>query len=100
MGIWAAELGAERIGVHDHFFEELGGSSLSVVKVAARMREALGREVPVTWLFEHPTVHGLAERLGREGAPPPAPGGGGRSTQERAQGRNQALERLGRRKKG
>ncbi|HEX2570779.1 MAG TPA: amino acid adenylation domain-containing protein, partial [Polyangia bacterium] len=99
VGIWAAELGAERIGVHDHFFEELGGSSLSVVKVAARMREALGREVPVTWLFEHPTVHALAERLGREGAPPPAPGGRGRGTQERAQGRNQALERLGRRKK-
>ena len=99
VGIWAAELGADRVGVHDHFFEELGGSSLSVVKVAARLREELGREVPVTWLFEHPTVHGLAERLGREGASPPAPAGGGRSTQARAQGRNQALERLGRRKK-
>ncbi|WP_415835330.1 non-ribosomal peptide synthase/polyketide synthase, partial [Corallococcus soli] len=66
--VWARELGAQRIGVHDHFFEDLGGTSLTVVRVANRLREALQRDVPVVWLFEHPTVHALAERLEREGA--------------------------------
>ncbi|MFP2932073.1 amino acid adenylation domain-containing protein, partial [Pyxidicoccus sp. 3LG] len=64
--LYAQELGAERIGVHDHLFEDLGGTSLSVVRIAARLREELKRDVPVVWLFEHPTVHGLAQRLDRE----------------------------------
>ncbi|WNG57420.1 amino acid adenylation domain-containing protein [Archangium gephyra] len=54
VSIWSQELGIEDVGVDDHFFEKLGGTSLSVVKVASRMREELGREVQVTWLFEHP----------------------------------------------
>ncbi|TNV64185.1 non-ribosomal peptide synthase/polyketide synthase, partial [Corallococcus exiguus] len=67
--IWARELGARSVGVHDHFFEDLGGTSLTVVRVASRLHEALQRDVPVVWLFEHPTVHGLARRLEREGLP-------------------------------
>ncbi|RKG75429.1 amino acid adenylation domain-containing protein, partial [Corallococcus exercitus] len=65
--VWARELGARSVGVHDHFFEDLGGTSLTVVRVASRLHEALQRDVPVVWLFEHPTVHGLARRLEREG---------------------------------
>ncbi|WP_415835441.1 amino acid adenylation domain-containing protein, partial [Corallococcus soli] len=64
--LWARELGLERVGVHDHFFEDLAGTSLSVVRVSARLREELKHELPVVWLFEHPTVHGLAQRLERE----------------------------------
>ncbi|RKI15449.1 amino acid adenylation domain-containing protein, partial [Corallococcus praedator] len=64
--IWARELGLERVGVHDHFFEDLAGTSLSVVRVSTRLREELKHELPVVWLFEHPTVHGLALRLERE----------------------------------
>ncbi|RKI05864.1 amino acid adenylation domain-containing protein, partial [Corallococcus praedator] len=71
--IWARELGARRIGVHDHFFEDLGGTSLTVVRVSHRLREALQRDVPVVWLFEHPTVHALAQRLEREGTKAVAP---------------------------
>ncbi|REG14281.1 non-ribosomal peptide synthase protein (TIGR01720 family)/amino acid adenylation domain-containing protein/natural product biosynthesis luciferase-like monooxygenase protein, partial [Archangium gephyra] len=73
VSIWAQELGLEEVGVDDHFFEKLGGTSLSVIKVAARMREVLGREVQMTWLFEHPTISDLARRLD-EGTPQaPAP---------------------------
>ncbi|RKI65092.1 amino acid adenylation domain-containing protein, partial [Corallococcus sp. AB049A] len=68
--VWARELGARSVGVHDHFFEDLGGTSLTVVRVASRLHEALRRDVPVVWLFEHPTVHGLARRLEREGLTP------------------------------
>ncbi|WP_244237973.1 non-ribosomal peptide synthase/polyketide synthase, partial [Corallococcus terminator] len=66
--VWARELEARRVGVHDHFFEDLGGTSLTVVRVAHRLRETLQRDVPVVWLFEHPTVHALAQRLEREDA--------------------------------
>ncbi|RKG75241.1 non-ribosomal peptide synthetase/type I polyketide synthase, partial [Corallococcus terminator] len=64
--LWARELGLERVGVHDHFFDDLAGTSLSVVRVSTRLREELKHELPVVWLFEHPTVHGLAQRLERE----------------------------------
>ncbi|RYZ40222.1 MAG: amino acid adenylation domain-containing protein, partial [Myxococcaceae bacterium] len=64
--VWARELGADRVGAHDHLFDDLGGTSLSVVRIAARLREELGRDVPVVWLFEHPTVEALAWRLERE----------------------------------
>ncbi|MBZ4422888.1 non-ribosomal peptide synthase/polyketide synthase [Myxococcus sp. RHST-1-4] len=64
--VWARALGVTRVGLHDHFFDDLGGSSLLVVKASTQLREALGREVPVTHFFEHPTVHALAARLERE----------------------------------
>ncbi|RKH92150.1 amino acid adenylation domain-containing protein, partial [Corallococcus praedator] len=64
--VWARELGADRVGVHDHLFDDLGGTSLSVVRIAARLREELQRDVPVVWLFEHPTVNDLVRRMERE----------------------------------
>ncbi|WNG56867.1 amino acid adenylation domain-containing protein [Archangium gephyra] len=71
VSILSRELGIDDVGVDDHFFEKLGGTSLSVIKIATRMREELGREVPVTLLFEHPTVSDLARRL--EAGTPQAP---------------------------
>nr|WP_223759268.1 non-ribosomal peptide synthase/polyketide synthase [Myxococcus sp. RHSTA-1-4] len=74
--VWARALQVPRVGLHDHFFDDLGGSSLLVVKAGTHLREALGREVPVTHFFEHPTVFSLAARLEREQrseqAPPPS----------------------------
>ncbi|MGZ3461711.1 MAG: beta-ketoacyl synthase N-terminal-like domain-containing protein, partial [Archangium sp.] len=91
VALWSRVLGAERIGVHDHFFQELGGTSLSAVKVVTRMREELQREIPVTWLFEHSTIHALARRLAPEA--PPAPAHRDQPPQARAQGRRQFHER-------
>ncbi|KFA87941.1 beta-ketoacyl synthase N-terminal-like domain-containing protein, partial [Archangium violaceum] len=86
VSIWSRELDVEHVGVDDHFFEKLGGTSLSVIKVAARMREELGRDVQVTWLFEHPTISDLAARMDSGNAPAPAP---------REQQETQAAERSG-----
>jgi len=64
--VWASVLGVAEVGVRDHFFDELGGSSLLVAKVTSELGDRLGVEVPVTHLFEHPTVEALARRLGRD----------------------------------
>ncbi len=59
-------LGVSPVGIDDGFFD-LGGNSLSATRVLARLGERLGRRVPVRLLFEAPTVHGLAARLGEAG---------------------------------
>jgi len=72
-GIWGEVLHLERVGVHANFFD-LGGHSLTLAKVQARIRETLGREVPVVDLFRFPTVASLAHHLASgTAAPAPAP---------------------------
>jgi amino acid adenylation domain-containing protein len=61
---WAEALGVDRIGATDGFFA-LGGHSLRAVRIVARIDETLGVRLPVSALFESPTVRGLAERVAR-----------------------------------
>ncbi|ELB87966.1 non-ribosomal peptide synthetase, partial [Rhodococcus wratislaviensis IFP 2016] len=55
-------LGSVRVGVHDNFFD-LGGNSLSVTRVAARLGELSGTGLSVRDVFTAPTVAELALRL-------------------------------------
>ncbi|WP_231976791.1 non-ribosomal peptide synthase/polyketide synthase [Mycobacterium sp. E740] len=62
-GIYAQVLGLERVGVDESFFE-LGGDSLSAMRVIAAVNKALNASVAVRALFEAPTVAQLASRVG------------------------------------
>ena len=61
---WAEVLGVERVGATDGFFA-MGGHSLRAVRIITRIDELLGVRLPVSALFESPTVRGLAERVAR-----------------------------------
>jgi acyl-CoA synthetase (AMP-forming)/AMP-acid ligase II/acyl carrier protein len=62
LGVWREVLGRDDIGVADDFFE-LGGHSLAAAQVAARLSETFARDVPVTAVFDAPTVAELAATL-------------------------------------
>ena len=56
----------EKAGLHDNFFD-LGGNSLLVVQAQARLREALGVDLPVVKLFQYPTISSITGFLDGRG---------------------------------
>ena len=61
-GIWQDVLSVPRVGVDDNFFDR-GGHSLLVVQVLAKLREATGKNLPITDMFRFPTVRSLSRYL-------------------------------------
>ena len=53
--LWSEVLGVDGIGVNDSFFA-LGGHSLLVTKMLARVRDAIGVDVPLRRAYEAPTI--------------------------------------------
>ncbi|GBG35928.1 hypothetical protein NJB14197_41400 [Mycobacterium montefiorense] len=64
-GIYAQVLGIERVGVEDSFFD-LGGDSLSAMRVIATINAALDVHLAVRTMFYAPSVRSLTEQLSRQ----------------------------------
>jgi amino acid adenylation domain-containing protein len=69
--IWRQVLGTPQIGVGDNFFD-LGGDSILLATVHLKMQEKLKVEVPITDLFEFPTVRSLGRHLGANSSERPS----------------------------
>jgi amino acid adenylation domain-containing protein len=58
-GVWQEELGVERVGAGDSFFE-LGGTSLTAMQVMVRLCREFDIDLPLATVFTHPTLGELA----------------------------------------
>ena len=68
-GIYAQVLGVERVGVDDSFFD-LGGDSLSAMRLIAAINTGLDIDLAVRTVFEAPSVRSLSQQLGKTHAQP------------------------------
>ena len=65
--IYQEVLNVDKVGIDDDFFD-LGGNSLKLAEVHARLEQLTGRRFSVAELFLNTTVRELAEFLGRNAA--------------------------------
>jgi thioesterase domain-containing protein/acyl carrier protein len=69
---WQSLLGMERVGVDDNFFD-LGGHSLIAVRLFRMIKSQWGVDLPMSVLFEAPTIAECAERIGVTAVEPAKP---------------------------
>ena len=67
--VWQEVLQIKKVGIYDHFFE-IGGHSLLIAQVQSKLQDSLGQQITMVELFEHPTIHALAEHLSDKKAKP------------------------------
>jgi len=60
--IWQEVLGLDRIGPDEDLFD-LGGHSLTITQIIARMRDRLGIDLPLDLLFDNPTINGVLDAI-------------------------------------
>lgn len=60
--VWATVLGFDQVGVDDNFFE-LGGNSLLALKTISLLRSAHHIDIPITKLYQYPTISQLNQFL-------------------------------------
>ncbi|MBH1934189.1 amino acid adenylation domain-containing protein [Streptomyces sp. AV19] len=70
--VWREVLRLDRVGVEDNFFE-VGGDSLLLMRVMARLRDRTPEPLTRVEMFMYPTIRALARRLAPPGAPRPGP---------------------------
>lgn len=86
---WEQVLGRTGIAGTDSFFD-IGGTSVMMARVQRRLRADLGREIPITLLFQHHTIQQLAAQLGGDA---PKTGSPARGASDRAALQREALAR-------
>ncbi|OQY54262.1 MAG: hypothetical protein B6247_12250 [Candidatus Parabeggiatoa sp. nov. 2] len=63
--VWQEVLHIDNIGIYDNFFD-LGGHSLLVPQIKAKLQEKLGCDIPMVELFEYSTIHALGQHLSQK----------------------------------
>ena len=63
--IWEENLNISNINIYDNFFE-MGGHSISAIKVMLEIEKQTGIKIPLSSLFEHSTVEKFAKLLQKE----------------------------------
>ncbi len=96
--IWREVLQAEVVAFDENFFD-IGGSSILLMAVRARVHALLGRQFPISSFFEFSTVRSFANYLlaltpGTVSPPPAAESPAMRSTQEQGQKQRDAFARM------
>jgi len=88
-GIWQELFDNPRVSLEANFFD-LGGHSLLLLQAHRKLQQALGRNLPIVTLLQHPTVRTLSRQL--------AGNGGSRLTaqavNERARRQQEAMSRM------
>ncbi|MGP3964119.1 non-ribosomal peptide synthetase [Nonomuraea sp. 3N208] len=64
---WQAALGVSALDWDQSFFDA-GGHSLLMAKIQHHLEQSLGRRIPLTTLYAHPTIRTLAQWLADEAA--------------------------------
>ncbi|RKZ52372.1 MAG: non-ribosomal peptide synthetase, partial [Candidatus Parabeggiatoa sp. nov. 3] len=60
--VWQEVLHVDKVGIYDNFFD-LGGHSLLIIQIQAKLQKAFAKQISVVELFEHPTIHALAQHF-------------------------------------
>jgi tyrocidine synthetase-3 len=60
--VWKEILKLEKVGIHDKFFD-IGGTSMDVIKVNARIKKEFAGEIPLIVMYKYSTVAALAHFL-------------------------------------
>ncbi|MDP4023751.1 beta-ketoacyl synthase N-terminal-like domain-containing protein [Methylobacterium sp. NEAU 140] len=83
---WSDLLGVARVGIDDDFFD-LGGHSLIAVRLVRKIKERYATDLPISVLFEAPTIAACAALLGDRGDESPAGDGQDRPPAQPAEAR-------------
>ena len=86
--LWKTVLRHDSVGVDDNFFD-LGGDSLLLTALHLQLQGELRREIPITDLFQYPTIRRLALHLAQANAPAAFAS----QVEDRAQRQRDALQR-------
>ncbi|ETT44840.1 non-ribosomal peptide synthetase [Paenibacillus sp. FSL H7-689] len=62
--MWEDILGVNPVGIRDHFFE-LGGNSFKGTIFIYRLRDTIGKLLPLSMVYKHPTIEAISQELER-----------------------------------
>jgi amino acid adenylation domain-containing protein len=93
--LWQRILKVPEVGLDQNFFD-LGGDSLLLVAVHSNLQKSLQTQIPVTDLFEFPTIRKLAQHLTRTESTPAVAA----NVQETGQRQREAFTRFRSRRSG